>query len=310
MAFISEAARYTRDSGNVNNVSTNYLHSYPAGTLILLAVNAPVPNVWTAMSVVDSAGNVYAMAGGPRQDMPSNYQVAQFYCVLTNPVTTSTTLTATASDRNPPLWVILAAAFDDPASFDVHTANVGTSTAPSSGAASPTATDQLIFGTIAWTDGTGIVSLTPALNWTNLTKATASPTANGRSMAIGYRYVNVSAGRSYSGTLSSSQAWASLVTAFTLGGNPVAVYDRQYQIVIDATGSTNPVLTQNAGPSATINSTASPVFVITEPTVFTSAMSFTLTATDGGETATEPIVIDPRGTNSTGPLVWNGTDWV
>jgi hypothetical protein len=311
MAFISEAARFTRDSGNIGSVSTTYLDAYPAGTLILLAVNAPVVNVWTTMTVTDNAGNTYTMIGSPRQDMPANYQVAQFSCVLTNPVTTSTTITATASDRNPDKWVILAAAFDDSAaSLDVHTSAANTSSAPNSGNVTPSASGQLLFGAIAYTDNTGALGLTPAAGWTNLTKGTASPSANGRTLVIGYRYINSLSDRSYSGTLPSSQAWAALVAGFNLGSNPIATYQRSYQVVIDATGSTNPTLTQDAGPTAAINATSSPIFVITEPASYTTSMSFSLTAVDGGENVTETIIIDPRGNNESGRLVWDGTSWV
>lgn len=310
MAFISEAARYTRDSGFVGSVTTTYLNNYPAGTLILLSVNAPVPNAWTTMTVNDAAGNTYTMLGSPQQDMPANYQVAQFYCVLTNPVTTSTTLTAAASDRTPPLWVIIAAAFDDATTFDVHTSAIGTSASPNSSSIAPHADNQLLFGTVAYTDGTAILNFTPGAGWTNLTKGTASPTANGRSMVIGYRYVTTTAGRSYAGTLPSSQAWAASVSAFTLAGDPVAIYTRSYQVVIDATGSSNPTLQQDAGPSATIDSSNTPVFVITEPASLESAMSFTLTASDSGKTATETIIIDPRGEGKSSRVVWDGTEWL
>ena len=130
-----------------------------------------------------------------------------------------------------------------------------------------------------------------------------------RAVVIGWRYVDTGGNRSYTSTLSSSQAWAAGVAAFTLGGEAIATYTRSYQVVIDATGSTNPTLAQDSGPSATIDSSGSPVFVITEPTPFTSAMSFTLAGTDGSDTAEETIVIDPRGTDQSGRLVWDGSEW-
>ena len=100
------------------------------------------------------------------------------------------------------------------------------------------------------------------------------------------------------------------MAAFTLGGEAIATYTRSYQVVIDATGSTNPTLAQDSGPSATIDSSGNPIFVITEPTPFTSSMSFTLTGTDGSDAAEETIVIDPRGTDQSGRLVWSGSEWV
>lgn len=310
MAFLSEAARYTRNSGYVGSVTTNYLASYPAGTLILLSVNATVPNAWTTMTVVDNAGNTYAIIGTPHQEQPSNFQVAQFYCVLTNPVTTSTVITASVNDRTPNLWSIVAAAFDDASvTLDITASAIGTNSTPNSGTATPTANKQLLFGTVAWTDNTGSVGLTAGSGWTNLTKATASPSANGRSLAIGYRYVDSSNLRSYTGTLASSQPWAAFVAAFTLNTPAGVEYTRTYQVLIDATGSTNPSLVQNSGPTAMIDSSGSPLFVIHEPDPLTQTMSFTLTGTSGGQTATETILIDPRGSNEISRKVWDGNEW-
>ena len=318
MTYLSEAARYARGDGGSFTVdaSTNYLGNYPAGTLICLAVNAPTGGTaWTSISVTDSAGNTYTQIGTVDTSMPANHLLARFYCVLTNPVTSSDTITSAklpaGGGSNSQKWTILAAAFDDTATFDVQTAAAdAASSAVNSGSVTGGAANQLLFGAVAYSDGTGAVGITAGGGWTNGTKATASPSSGGRSTAIGWRYVSASGSRSYISTLSSSQAWAAGVTAFTLGGEAIATYTRSYQVVIDATGSTSPTLAQASGPSATIDSSGSPVFLIAEPTPFTSAMSFTLTGTDGSDTAQETIVIDPRGTDQSGRLVWNGSEWV
>lgn len=311
MAYLSEAARYARGDGGsfTANASTNYLHGYPAGTLVCLAVNAPTNTAWTSMTATDSAGNTYTQIGTVDTSAPANYLLARFYCVLTHAVTTSDSITATTlpggGGTNSAKWTILAAAFDDATTFDVQTMAVGGSTAPNSGNVTGGAANQLLFGAVAYTDGTGAVGITAGSGWTNGTKATASPSSGGRSTAIGWRHVTTGGSRSYTSTLASSQGWAAAVAAFTLDGEAEVTYTRSYQVVIDATGTTSPSLTQASGPSATIDSSGSPVFVITEPTPFTSAMSFTLNGTEGSET----IVVDPRGTDQSGRLVWNGSEW-
>lgn len=316
MTYLSEAVRYARGDGGsfTASASTNYLHDYPVGTLVCLAVNAPTNTAWTSITVTDSTGNTYAQIGTVDTSAPANHLVARFYCVLSNAVTTTNTVTAITlpggGGTNSQKWAIIAAAFDDAATFDTQAAAVGGSISPNSGTVVGGSTSQLLFGAVAYTDATGIVDFTAGGGWANTAKATASPSSGGRSLAIGWRYVNFSGSRSYGGTLSSSQGWASLVAAFTLGGSaPTVTYDRSYQVVIDATGSTNPTLTQASGPTATINSSGSPIFVITEPTPFTTSVSFTLTATDGSETTDETIVVDPRGTDQSGRLVWDGSDW-
>ena len=76
----------------------NYSNSYPAGTFIVVVVTArendSVTGVWD--SVVDSEGNTFTLAiqGSQINDLTFS---AVWFCVLSNPVTSSTTITASTS---------------------------------------------------------------------------------------------------------------------------------------------------------------------------------------------------------------------
>lgn len=99
----AEGVSVTLDGSTLDNLTDetfpfNYANSYPAGTFIVVVVTATENNIaigaWD--SVVDSEGNTFTLAVQGGQSNGFTFS-AVWFCVLSNPVTSSTTITATSN---------------------------------------------------------------------------------------------------------------------------------------------------------------------------------------------------------------------
>jgi hypothetical protein len=72
---------------------------------------------------------------------------------------------------------------------------------------------ELLIAVLGFTDSGAARTLTMA-GWTQLTKATASPSSSPKSMILAYQYVSASGSRAGSGTLSASEAWVGAIAAY------------------------------------------------------------------------------------------------
>ena len=204
MTPLGEAIRFSATTPNVNTKSGTYAQALPVGTVVVVAVDAPVTAAWTTPTFTDSAGNTYTLRH-EQHGAPVNYQLAVFTSTLTTAVTTSTSWTATVTGANPAKWAIQGAAFSDTNGYAMTTAgSTGASTSPTTGvSATASQNKQVVVGVYAWTDS-GLTTNLTVTGATALTKVSATD----RSLALAYQTVDAAGTRSQTGTLTASQGWA------------------------------------------------------------------------------------------------------
>ena len=93
------------------------------------------------------------------------------------------------------------------------------STAPSSGAVTPTAATDLMVGLIAGHNNAQAITVTPAIGYTAQAQQT-SGTTGGASVVTGYKVLSAASAQTFSGSLTTAVFWASGIAAFKAGAGP------------------------------------------------------------------------------------------
>jgi len=239
---VTECARYTHDTGNVASVTVPITAAVAAGQRLILAVNGAALNAATGFTATDTKGNTYTQRAFAICAVAAvDGQIAILAASVTTALTTSDTITVTCTGRSPDKWCVIGVQVDDvSAGFDVSATNTGTtSAAVSTGTTAAAAQDaELLVAVYGFTDAGAAVTLTQA-GWTQLAKATASPSSSPKGMIVAYQYVAASGTRAASGTLSSSQAWVGAIAAYKQDAPPPAtfcwLYDGTTDIPMDIT---------------------------------------------------------------------------
>lgn len=210
MAYVQEAARYTQSTPQRSSVTVTLAHNVAVGHTLMLAVNATNPNAATDWSAIDSQGNTWTKIA-QQNSASSNYQVAVLTTQVNFALTTTDTITVTiAGTAKPAGWSVIVDEFDDLAGLDQSNTAFATTNSPTiTSTAVGSQNTELVYAAVAWTDS-GSVTLTDGAGFTSNAEATAATTP-ARTMQTMWDYVNSSGTRTASGTLTSSQAWGTVL---------------------------------------------------------------------------------------------------
>lgn len=241
MSVTENIVRTTYDTGNVGTLDATVLVGVPAGSRVIIAVNAPVSGAVTAWAVTDSKGNTYTVRS-TENTTPVNWQLALADSTLTTGLVPGDTITVAVTGANPAKWIIHAIAANDTPTFDRTAANHGAGQFASATTDMPAQAQQLVVTVVGFTDADGSTTYTDAQN-TTLAKGTASPASLPRSMVLGYGYKTVREARTFSGNMIPPPGWGAIVGVYNRATAPPVVPVACY-IYVDATTSvalTDPV---------------------------------------------------------------------
>lgn len=209
MAVTEDVVRYSHTTPNVASVTFPILKAVPSASTFILGWNAPVTGAVTAWAVTDSKGNTYTVRGAINTTQ-LNYQAGLTGLPAGHTaLTTSDTVTITATGASPAKWGVTGISADDLTGYDTGVSASGAGSVTSSGATAAGAQNaELIVGITAWTDAGGTAAnFTAGAGFSALAKVTATD----RSVALEYQYVNAAGTRTANGTLSTSQGWGAIV---------------------------------------------------------------------------------------------------
>lgn len=214
-AFVRTSAGFASKTA-ANTLVWNYDATTPVGNLVIVRV-AIRSGVITVSSIVDTAGNTFALAG-----LMTANGTEVWYSVITTQALTSDTITVTLSAN-----ATRAATYDEfsgswgATPFIQSNPNGGTGTNPNA-SLSGVVLGNMLYGGIGH-GGAPTITLTPTTNWTGLT--TVSTTATNAINTMGEYLLNAPAGvNAESATLSASAAWGIVECEFQetapAGGKP------------------------------------------------------------------------------------------
>lgn len=228
MGYLGEAGR-TTSPGTANQASLDVplLIDAPAGTTLVLAVQAPVVSAITNFAATDPAGNTWTQQELVLGSTLSNVQLGVLTCKVATgkDLTTGQLIHVTAPPRSPTFWAVLIEAFDDLVDVDKHAQSTGTSSSWPTGTTGAAAQNrQLLFGAWAWASPTSTLASNPA-GWTMSSGTLVTPNTP-KNLQVGWQYVDAAGTRSATATFGSSLLYGAAIVALNQQAAAAPTYGR------------------------------------------------------------------------------------
>lgn len=168
----------------------------------------------TFTSMADSKGNTWTQIGS-QQTTSGNAKMRMYYAKnITGGASHTFTLTVSANNSYPLLFVSEFSGIDTTSPFDVQAATTGSSTTPSSGVTATRAqADELLVGGLV-DESSGVVTITAGTNFTIPTNGKEENGAANSTGAIEYQIVSSTGTDAGTFTISVSEPWGAQVATF------------------------------------------------------------------------------------------------